>query len=80
MTLGAVTFDCRQPLIFPDSSIEESWRGRFSDFYEDYDILIWIIIVVIISVPFCVVAICFYMRLKKRQNETLRQMHDSIKR
>lgn len=80
VTLGAVTFDCRQPLIFPSSDDDETWRGRFSNFYDDYDILIWIIIVIVISVPFCVVAICFYMRLKKRQNETLRQMHDSIKR
>lgn len=67
-------------MIFPEQATQSDWRGRFEKFYDDYDILIWIIIVLVVSVPFCVVAICFYMRLKKRQNETLRQMHDSIKR
>ena len=71
--IGAVTFKCRDVVVFEPDTEDRTWKDHVQDWYDEYDILIWIGIVIISLLILCCIACCCYVRCKRREVKRLKE-------
>ena len=71
--LGAVTFKCLETAVSntAEESKDETWKDAFEDFYDEYDILIFIGCAILGLFLICCVSCCCYIRCKKKEIKML---------
>ena len=74
--LGAVQFTCRTPIASKIEEKETTWKDDFMDWYNEYDILIWIGVGVVTVVLLCCCSCYCWMRCKRREIRRLKEQGD----
>ena len=69
--LGAVTFKCLDAVVTAEESKDETWKDGFEDFYDEYDILIFVGCGILGLFIICCVSCCCYIRCKKKEIKML---------
>ena len=74
--LGAVQFTCRTLLVTKIEEKETTWKDDVIDWYNEYDILIWIGTGVVTVVLLCCCTCFCWMKCKRREIRRLREQGD----
>ena len=71
--LGVVTFKCRDVVIYEPDADDRIWKDHVEDWYDEYDILIWIGSTILGLLILCCIACCCYVRCKRREVKRLQE-------
>ena len=71
--LGAVQFTCRTPIEIKVEQKETTWKDEVKDWYNEYDILIWIGAGVVTVILICCCSCYCWMRCKRREIRRLKE-------
>ena len=76
--LGAVTFKCRDVIVYESETKDRTWKDHVEEFYDEYDILIWLGSGVVGLLLICCISCIVWGRCKQREAKELRQQFKSI--
>ena len=78
--LGAVTFKCRDVVEFEPEEEDRSWKDHVRDFYEEYDIIIWIGGGLLFLLIVLCLACCCWVRCKRQEVKRLQLQTASMEK